>query len=319
MITNIKKWKCPFCIKQLDLKNKYTKSGHLARCIAWKKYKEDILTKEYLENEYINKGRSALEISQEHNLGSAIAIINRIKYFNIKTRNSSDAKLQLKCKEKYENTCLERYGEINALSKGTVPFKKRNETVKERYGVDNVFQLESVINKIADDNYWLEKYGVNRSQYLSQLKKNTWKKLSYEEKIEWLKKSLWKYPKNWISKLEDRIYEIISKLNSPITRQFCIKKYHYDFLLGKKLIIEVNGDYWHANPRKYKKDDILHFPNNYFVKAEKLWNRDKKKKIFAEKNGYKLIYIWEDEIVKHSDKEVVDLLFNKIKENCYEN
>lgn len=38
------------------------------------------------------------------------------------------------------------------------------------------------------------------------------------------------------------------------------KCFRYDFLINGKIIVELNGDFWHANPQKYKENDILHFP-----------------------------------------------------------
>lgn len=75
--------------------------------------------------------------------------------------------------------------------------------------------------------------------------------------------------------------------------------FFYDFLItNEKLIIEVNGDYWHANPEIYKQNDILHFPNNVYKTANEIWEKDKIKKELANFNGYKLIYIWEKELIK---------------------
>ena len=60
-------------------------------------------------------------------------------------------------KKKAQNTNLEKYGSENPLSKGTIAYNKRNKTVKEVYGVDNVFQNNAIKEKISKTN--LEKYG----------------------------------------------------------------------------------------------------------------------------------------------------------------
>jgi hypothetical protein len=56
--------------------------------------------------------------------------------FNVESINS-----------KIKETNLKKYGAINPLSKGTTPFEKRNRTVKEKYGVDNVFQHTDIKQK----------------------------------------------------------------------------------------------------------------------------------------------------------------------------
>jgi hypothetical protein len=51
-------------------------------------------------------------------------------------------------KQKSNTTNLEKYGHINPLGKGTIPYTKRNNTVLSVYGLSNVFQDESIIEKI---------------------------------------------------------------------------------------------------------------------------------------------------------------------------
>lgn len=93
------------------------------------------------------------------------------------------------------------------------------------------------------------------------------------------------------------------------------KTYFYDFVLEKeRLIIEVNGDYWHANPNIYKPDDIIHYPNNNLVKAKEIWENDKNKKELAIDSNYRIIYIWESEMININDENVfLNLLNEKIK------
>ena len=66
----------------------------------------------------------------------------------------------------------------------------------------------------------------------------------------------------------------------------------------KKIIIEVQGDSWHANPKIYKKDDIIDTWDGE-ISAEQIWRRDDIRKRHLESFGYKVIYIWEHDI-KHN-------------------
>ena len=52
--------------KRIRAKNKYTKSGHLAKCKEFKKFKVEVLTKEYLYEEYILLNKSAIEIAKNN-------------------------------------------------------------------------------------------------------------------------------------------------------------------------------------------------------------------------------------------------------------
>ena len=68
-------------------------------------------------------------------------------------------------------------------------------------------------------------------------------------------------------------------------------KFQYDFLIYPNIIIEVQGDYWHGNPKFYGKNKK---PLNQIQVLKK--EQDVKKRKFAQKNGYKVYYIWENEI-----------------------
>jgi hypothetical protein len=46
-------WKCKWCHTEKALLNKYTKSGHLARCQKWIEFKTLTLTKQTLETWYL--------------------------------------------------------------------------------------------------------------------------------------------------------------------------------------------------------------------------------------------------------------------------
>jgi hypothetical protein len=143
-------WKCNFCQKDVPLQNKYSKSGHLARCEEFKTYKKDVLTKEYLTSMYLNKGDSAYEIALILNIESATAIINLLKLHSIPTRNVSDSKTMPRAKEKTEKTLLEKYGDTNPLGGNSVLRHKMEQKLLESEGITNVFQRPEVIEKIQE-------------------------------------------------------------------------------------------------------------------------------------------------------------------------
>lgn len=67
-------------------------------------------------------------------------------------------------------------------------------------------------------------------------------------------------------------------------------KFQYDFIvINKKLLIEVHGDYWHCNPKFYPNGPIN-------SRQEFKILRDIEKQKYANNNGYKIIYVWEDEL-----------------------
>ena len=78
------------------------------------------------------------------------------------------------------------------------------------------------------------------------------------------------------------------------------------------IILEINGDYWHANPSIYESEDLLNFAWGR-KKAKEIWSKDEIKRLLAEKHNYKVIYLWEFEIIKTKDEELIDLINEKLK------
>lgn len=97
------------------------------------------------------------------------------------------------------------------------------------------------------------------------------------------------------TKIERIVDEIIKDFNVDYERYAKpVKDYNYeaDFLIGKD-IIEINGDYYHGNPKFYNELDNIQTIN---VKKDSI-----KKDIF-EKNGYRVHYIWEYDICNNLEQ-----------------
>lgn len=106
-----------------------------------------------------------------------------------------------------------------------------------------------------------------------------------------------------ISSLNKKLYKVLEELQIQYVPEFSLKYKteeggnrwkSYDAKIGN-LLIEVNGDYWHANLIKYKEDHIFIFPKSELT-AKEVWNMDKYKEDIANAHGYSVMYIWESEI-----------------------
>lgn len=75
-----------------------------------------------------------------------------------------------------------------------------------------------------------------------------------------------------------------------------------------KILLEVQGDYWHSNPILYGENKIK---INDIQKMKII--QDKDKKIFAEKNDMKLFIIWETDI-KNNNFIIIDQIERIIKD-----
>ena len=86
----------------------------------------------------------------------------------------------------------------------------------------------------------------------------------------------------------------------------------FDIIIENK-IIEIQGDFWHANPNKYNPDEALNFPGGKKPLAKELWIKDKEKRISVEKLGYDILYLWESDINKSSDIELSKIILEFIQ------
>jgi hypothetical protein len=123
-------------------------------------------------------------------------------------------------------------------------------TLKKRYGVNNVVEIPGCLEKIRNTN--LSRYGsiIHYNGRNSKSSKKLFEELS----------------KFFVLEYADHPKEHFLIVNN--------KLYFLDCLLKeKKKIIEYFGDFWHANPTKYKENDIIKFPGSKVI-AKDIWNQD---------------------------------------------
>jgi G:T-mismatch repair DNA endonuclease (very short patch repair protein) len=106
------------------------------------------------------------------------------------------------------------------------------------------------------------------------------------------------------SKIEKRLLKDIRLFCKEAIGNYVIntKKhrwYYPDVIIkSKRVIIELYGDYWHANSKKYYANDIVH----HNILAKDIWKRDRIRIRRLTKLGYKVIIIWESEYKKNKNK-----------------
>ncbi len=108
------------------------------------------------------------------------------------------------------------------------------------------------------------------------------------------------------SKLEDYFATtFLDKLGIKYERQFkalSIGRYFDFFIPEQRVLIEIDGDYYHGNPQKYKKNQL----NNMQLKNKRI---DEVKNRWADINCIKLIRLWESDIRKNPK-----VIFDKLKQ-----
>jgi len=111
------------------------------------------------------------------------------------------------------------------------------------------------------------------------------------------------------SLLEIRFETFLETLDIKFISSYYIntENYHFifDFYLPKdNILIEVDGDFWHCNPKTHS------FP---ICKTQEInVKNDQEKNKWAEENGYKLLRFWEDDI-NNNIKQVKQILLENLK------
>ncbi len=203
---------CEFCQREYEVKNKYSISGHLAKCIKFKSYKENILTKEYLTKEYLINGKSALEIAQEHNLLSASAIIKLLKIYKLKTRNISQSKNE-RIIEKTRKTHFKKYGKEHNFCKGHPSRLEWEERLFNEEGITNIFQRKEIIEVIKKKS--------KETKYRLGLAIRPHLKSDFEQY------------KGEVEKHSSKNYKNFNKIINPNNLKRCRGKYHLDHIYSK--------------------------------------------------------------------------------------
>lgn len=291
------------------------------------------LTKDILDEiikEYTN-GYSLKFLSDKYNIDRRnienYLLLNNIKIRNIKEANNCEV-VKSSTKEYFINT----FGVDNVSKLQSIKDKKK-ETFLKHYGYENNFCNKEILKKAKSNiteeikknasEKWKKtikgRYNTTSPMKILEIAKkvaDTQKQrfalMSTEEKFNitlparqfWINKSR--------SSLEIKIETFLKKLNIKFYINKFLLDYNYDFILrDKKIILEIQGDYWHANPKIYNPNDIMCGGRL----AKEIWKRDLKKKILAESRGYKVLYLWETEINQMSNKNIIKWIKNAISKN----
>jgi very-short-patch-repair endonuclease len=96
----------------------------------------------------------------------------------------------------------------------------------------------------------------------------------------------------------ERVFsQMMKELGVEIESQKVINNKIYDFYIpSKNMMVEVDGDYWHANPLIYEGKEL----NKTQIRNVK---NDKFKDILAKGNGFLLERVWEYDLKNNYEKQ----------------
>lgn len=242
--------------------------------------------------EYKNKkyGMTKEEFSN-YNASRAVTLENLVKRHG---KEEGTAKFNAYCeRQAYAGNAKEYFIELYGEEEGMKKYLELNQ--KKSLSVENFIRKYG--EEEGRENYikWLK--GISeRSWFNSAIASDFFKNLSRYLSIE--------------------VKETFEHADSKNGEYFLFREknrgsFFYDFTsVEHKIIIEFNGDVWHANPKKFSSDYIIPKSNE---PAHERWKRDKEKIELAEQHGFKVIVVWEDDY--RNDKEgVVALVANQINQ-----
>lgn len=339
---------CPFCGEEI----KYGNPHHLKKCNKFQNFIDE--NKDLIYDLYYNKEYSMVDIADKLNIKycHAQVIFERLNYpirgiSESKKQQGCKKKYKetmlknwgvehnfnknSKSRQEWEQRLFENEGITNVFQREDVK-QKIKKTLKHKYTDEEIYQNYT---KGSTLEYWVDKLGeIDGRKKYEEIGHNKGKsnRMSYyvekygqEKGVEIYKKRIQtissKTAKGYHTSINEGLKNILEENNIQFTREFPIRRiddvsktYCYDFLIDNRLIVEMNGRFWHADPRWYKENDILNFPGRKKI-AKEIWDADSNKKDLAIKSGYNFLTIWEDDFNNSDKTEILKIIQNEINKD----
>lgn len=206
--------------------------------------------------------------------------------------------------------------------------------VLEKYGVSCVFQAQQVKIKLSQKRLTriYKKHTIESRQKISNSAKERWKDDNFKRKTSsniregilnnkseiqrrkyWMsskmqdpvyKEKLFKSSRNRLSKLHQRIRSHLDLDRLGFVSEQQVGRYFVDEMHHeKKVIVEIYGDYTHANPKKFDDHFVVRLMGQSYTAQEK-HQADEKRLNKLREAGYKVIIVWESDELAERQKEI---------------
>lgn len=217
------------------------------------------------------------------------------------------------CKEFYENENeWKNFHEINkdAIKHAINPYQIEywtNKGFTEKEAEQKIEERKKICSFTLEN--CIKRYGEIEGTTIFNERQRKWKEKVFN-KDSCISKSSSKMAENIINNILEGVPDLSYILYSDLPKKdekyiWCSeinRGYKYDLTnTQNKHIIEINGDFWHANPKLYKNTWI-----NPATKrsAEEIWKIDDRKIKTAEKYGYSVMIIWESEYNENPEETI---------------
>jgi very-short-patch-repair endonuclease len=242
----------------------------------------------------LKRGQNTKEARSHHRIGANNYFANRTE----KQREYTVAQVRKSWKDKEK-----RANRVNALReahRSPEGRKNHSEAVKKLYRKMNKKEREKRKQKLR--SVWakpnmrrklmkLSKIGLKAAMSPEACKKKIAAANTPEAKNRRrmrMLRTLKSMPK--VSTLNIRFKEALSRIGLFPKTEYQIDFYLVDFCFpDKKVVVEVDGDYWHGNPEIYGELNKT---------QKRVMFKDRREKTFLENRGWKLLRFWEKDINK---------------------
>jgi G:T-mismatch repair DNA endonuclease (very short patch repair protein) len=199
---------------------------------------------------------------------------------------------------------------MSELKKGIAPWNKgkvgiySKETLEKMSKSSKIIQNRPDVKQANREKHTGKKYSKETKQKISAFQNRPDVKQANRERLRDIRHNQVK-PNNRESQIGQILTEagIRFKFHRNVDYQTIEnehRKKEVDVFIRPKKIIEHNGTYNHADPRKYKPDDLIR-EHNKMVKASEIWKREKIILNQIKKQGYKILVVWEQDLLKDSE------------------
>ena len=214
------------------------------------------------------------------------------KQTNLEKRGVEYAFQSEEVKEKSNQRKLEKYGNKNYHN---IEKAKKTKLRNEYYKLFNSDRLKKLVIPLftVDEYEGTKSYG-ERLYYSFKCTKcnNNFIDGIYDGRIPRCHNC---FPTEQFTKPHKAISKFLNKNNIDHEIEKYIKPYSVDIFTQSNKIIEVYGDYWHANPIIFLSETIMNYPDGKLLAKDK-WLKDEKRINYLKNKGNEILIIWEDEV-----------------------
>lgn len=142
--------------------------------------------------------------------------------------------------------------------------------------------------KLSNFERWVDQFGLDEA---------------VRRQLDWQAKNVLP-AKSRHTKPELMLADMLRLMNVKFIDQFPLPRMYCDFFLPDyNMIVEVDGDYWHANPSLFAPTDLI---GKKKTMAQEIWARDAERTNKIQSLGYKVMRIWSSDLKKTTAQQLVE-------------